>query len=517
MRLTPRAALASALFFAAGVPCGADETLPVPLDAATLQAKIDAAGGTMPGTYREVIGIDSPSGSSRFTLYHRGNDERRVYGFGSIHYETGENGGDDWHRNENGQVVYDAPDPDPGEGETFKTTVTPIAAPIRGYLLARLNARGFGTKTYVDTAFLVQRVERIRAHSVTTTINDERKTFGTATVVTKWHVQSSLQDKPVSYAVESFTIGDVTDADVAIPKSGPPLVRFPSGVTTVELPSEFDEDGTVYVKVKVGEKLCDFVLDSGAGTIAISPRILKEAGIKAFGEYVSDVNAQPYRGASAMVPNLAIGPLTMHDVVVSSAPFEVISGRGDVRAVGLLGFDFIAEVGLTIDYANRRVTAQAYGSYDPPSGKNVYALPIRLDAQQPMITATINGARADRMIVDTGAGGTFFLFDYFARRHPQALRDMFSVGSNDDPLFFMGVGGSFRTTEYKIQTISIGPVRFDRYQGFVVDKSSYDVNEDGLIGRAFLNYFTVMFDYPGGMMYLTPDMRGHRDMFGRKD
>ena len=39
-----------------------------------------------------------------------------------------------------------------------------------------------------------------------------------------------------------------------------------------------------------------------------------------------------------------------------------------------------------------------------------------------MISAKLGGAVAERLIVDTGSGGSLLLFDYFARRHGDVLR-----------------------------------------------------------------------------------------------
>ena len=72
-----------------------------------------------------------------------------------------------------------------------------------------------------------------------------------------------------------------------------------------------------------------------------------------------------------------------------------------------------------------------------------------------MTDVTINGALGERFILDTGGVGTFLIFDYFARRYPEALKDK-GEGARSRPVVFRGIGGAFETRPYQIAELKLG-------------------------------------------------------------
>lgn len=124
---------------------------------------------------------------------------------------------------------------------------------------------------------------------------------------------------------------------------------------------------------------------------------------------------------------------------------------------------------------------------------------------------TVNGALGERWIVDTGGAGNFLIFDYFARRHPEALRDESTVAIR--PAVLRGIGGDFETRAYRIGAMRLGNVVFRDFVGYrVVSSTSYAGSSDGLIGPGFLRFFTLGLDYGGSRLYLTPNSEGRRVM-----
>ncbi|MGD1065253.1 MAG: hypothetical protein ABR975_00365, partial [Vulcanimicrobiaceae bacterium] len=137
-------------------------------------------------------------------------------------------------------------------------------------------------------------------------------------------------------------------------------------------------------------------------------------------------------------------------------------------------------------------------------------LDVRLGSQQPMTSVRLNGAAGERWVIDTGGAGPVIFFDYFARRHPEAVRD---AGSAVDrrQIQFMGVGGTFDTRSYQIADFQLGPVDFKNFICYrVTQKGAYEAPQDGTIGPDFLRYFTVTFDYIDGRIYLVPNRLGRQ-------
>jgi predicted aspartyl protease len=262
-------------------------------------------------------------------------------------------------------------------------------------------------------------------------------------------------------------------------------------------------NGHIIVPVKIGERSYDFVLDTGAAGITIDPAIAATMHFAIQNQYSNAANAGRIDSGTVVVPEMHVGDLVMHDVYTNTVP-QGVEEADRVKTLGLLGFDFICELGITIDYAHKVVFADRYGSYQPLG--HALQLPIRLGSFQPMTTVKVNGAIAERMLIDTGAAGaTVLLFNYFARRHPEALVDDLGKGARSNPISFNGVGGGFATKPYAFNSLLIGNFNFHDFVGYVVTSRAYSGTQDGLIGSGFLQFFTVQLDYPNGVIYLEPN------------
>jgi hypothetical protein len=126
----------------------------------------------------------------------------------------------------------------------------------------------------------------------------------------------------------------------------------------------------------------DFLLDSGAAGISVDPGAAAKIGLELFGKEKNAMNAGSFDTARGKIATMAVGPLTMHDVYVDTAP--VVEFADGVKCLGLLGFDFLAELGVRIDYVNHAVTASRWGAYEPPSGRDFLTIPIRLNNETPL-------------------------------------------------------------------------------------------------------------------------------------
>ena len=78
--------------------------------------------------------------------------------------------------------------------------------------------------------------------------------------------------------ITEYDAGPVTDADVAVAQSLRHLVRFPNGVTSLDLPATFGRQH-VYVRVTINGRGLDYVLDTGASGISIDMQVARELGL----------------------------------------------------------------------------------------------------------------------------------------------------------------------------------------------------------------------------------------------
>jgi len=486
----------------------ADDAVP---DSATIREKVRAAAGALPTEWRETAVVKTSNGSTTTTRHvQRGADFREIVENQPFHSERGSVKGQAWHQNDNGQTVMEQPDPGLATRETSSTTVARVTKPVDGYAISVLSAKGFGVKDYVDAAtWRLVRREIISAVGTSVTMYEDFHEDHGRTFAHRWHVENAASKTVSDGVFTEYDTTPVSAADVEMPPARRRLVTFPAGVSSVELPAQFGNQH-VYVRVNVQGRGLDFILDTGASGITIDIGVAKQLGLAMYNER-STVTAQRYTTARTLIPEMRVGDLVMRDVAVQAIP-QGQDETSSIKVVGLLGFDFLAELGVTIDYEHKRVTVVPDTSYTPPADPHTTALDVRLGSGVPMTDVQINGARAERFILDTGGVGTFLIFDYFARRYPQALKDE-GEGRRMRPVRLLGIGGAFETTPYQIAALQLSNIRFTDFVGYrVATAGAYAGNSDGVIGADFLRLFTLGLHYGESRVYLVPNQTGRKAM-----
>ncbi len=499
-----RRAILAIVMLAAGGSAVAD----VPA-ADAIREHIRLAAGPRPASVHVVVLYDARGLHGRRTTYRSGDDFREVVAEGPFTMQRGQLAKQAWHQNANGETVLDQPDPGVAVRESYKTEVREIATPVAGYLIASLNAAGSGTKDYVEAAsWHVVRREVVRPSETTTYAYDDFRTVDGVTQAWHWTARDGHSENDAEYRIQSQA-RDVRASDVAIATSRAAFVEFPAGQQRVVLPVREERD-KFYVRVNIGDRGLDFVLDTGAGGIAIDEDVARQLGLTEYGRYSGAANAGRFVGGRVLVPKVAVGDLTMHDVEMGIIPHVAGDGgvSGEVRAVGLLGFDFLGALALKLDYQHGSVIAFEPSSFVAPASPHTLALDIRLSTQLPMTDVPINGALGERFIIDTGASAPLMVFDYFQRRHGEALVDR-GGGGSDRNRRYNGVGGAFQTRPYQLDSVRLGTANFKDFIAFGVrSKSVYASDQDGVVGTEFLRLFNVYLNYGESRIYLEPNDLG---------
>jgi hypothetical protein len=494
------AAFLPAYLFVA-VPAFADE-LPT---AAAIRAHIEAAAGSEPASYREVV--DETEGGERdrtITLY-RGDDYLETDEQGPAKTSYGRYHGQRWRQNENGETILEPPDPTKASVDDYAETVERVSTPVDGYVLSSLDVSGHGTKEYVDRAtWRIVREDDIRAAQTTVTLYDDFRTVAGHTFASH---ESSTDGIAIDSTDSRVDIQPVTlaDSDFAIPTSSASFVEFPAGKSVVDLPVHL-EHNRFLVRVTIGGRGLDMQLDSGASGISIEDDIVDQLRLARFGSYSNAANAGRFEESNAIVPEMKVGELTLRNVFVSTVPkFDETTFMSSSRIVGLLGFDFIYAMPLKLDYYDGTITAYAPGAFTPPpTVRGQFDVDIRIRGGEPLVDLDINDVRGERFIIDTGSDDRLLIFDYFARRHASALVDEGGGGRLRDDTQREGIGGEFSTRPIQLGSIRFGPVNFtDFLTQVVTQRGAYDYNDDGLLGAGFLYIFDVTFDYAHGKAYFA--------------
>jgi predicted aspartyl protease len=333
----------------------------------------------------------------------------------------------------------------------------------------------------------------------------------------------------------------VPASELNLPATRADLVQFPAGAKSVQLPVSMplstntrvvmDKDYTlpsnafkshIVVRVVINGRGLDLALDSGASGILIDSDVASELGLKRYGTMGQTLEGQADR-SRLIIPEMRIGDLVMKNVAAYGVRFNMRPSDTE-KVVGLLGFDFIASVGLKVDWDKREVTAYPAGTIPMPD--TAITLPIKLDDLVPNISVSVGDVASDHFLLDTGAGGMYLpvlvgnnylpmltggitVFPEFAAAHASELRDQ-GLGHETQillPFIAMGVvGGYVKAYPVQVKQVVFG-VPFSEFIVVVVDPQSHwgGQDMDGLVGYAFLHYFNLYFDYQNSRILLEPN------------
>jgi hypothetical protein len=482
--------------FACALPGRAD---PLPT-ADEIKAKAAALEGPEPANFAETIVGAGTLGALRTSTFRLGDDVRHTSDRGTLHNEWGTYHGEQWREGGNGLVVAIGKDPGKAVPDALTSTVKRVASPIDAWLVSELNARSAGTRTYYDPAdFRPLRVEEVGPTGTKTTSYTDYAPFGGRMLPRHWTVEAPAENLDMSYDRISYVTGRTTDADVREASTSRQVVEFPPGTAVVALPVRI-VNNVPYVRVTIGSHAGDFALDTGASGIYIDTDYARSLDLP-FLNATSEVTAQRYTGFETVVPDMTIGSLQLHHVDVGVVPMKALDVLSGVKPVGLLGFDFLAQLGVTIDYERGTVTVVPAAAFAPPVDPATYAFSVRVGDGVPMLTVNVAGFVADRVFFDTGWSGELGFFDYFARRYPHA----FSTSDDLGPAQGYGVGGRFAGEFFRLHEVQLGPIHFRNFVALRIPPSaSYDYDADGIIGNVLLSKFIMSLDYTDGMVYLTP-------------
>jgi len=453
-----------------------------------------------------------------------GDDYREDTSLGPFHSARGSYRGQEWDQNANGLTVL-------GSGihrrdeinkEALRhalvsgsgvTLLGQVLVPRAAYVVRVAPPNGRVEYVYYDKdSYLIVRTERaVEDQRVVTTYEDFHTTNGARWA---WHVHET-DGRPYNdndWALESFN--DKTPVDPAIFQPPPSdASHFTLAAPKVVLPGKILADRIILTAQMGGHKV-DFQLDSGASQILLDKSVADALHFPAYGAQ-TETTAGTYTITRSLVPRIDFGGAALENVAVYTAPFHQWADESTPVA-GLLGYDFIANCVLHVDYLHGEADVLSPSSFQPPA--NAFAVPIRLEDRVPAIDVKISATTSDRFILDTGADRSA-LFSAFVTAHPNAAADQGLGEQFIEAYPFLsgvsGVGGEISVTHTQVPSLSIGPVTFPRWLFSVVhDAPAFEGEDyDGLIGQDVLRNFDIYLDYQRSKIYFVPNDR-YRERWG---
>lgn len=262
--------------------------------------------------------------------------------------------------------------------------------------------------------------------------------------------------------VLAFTIAAGCDD----PGATPDRVKVPSMTERYVLPSEMCGDYFVVQATINGAGPYPLLMDSGAGSTLLDPRVIEETGVR------------------KMVDSLAIGEFKAFEFGIREHDMELLSAALGQRIDGILGHPVFNPLLLTYDFPARELTIEV-GKLDAAD-----AVRLRSGMNRPYVRANVDSL-AFWVLIDTGSSRGLVLDEL--GRFPLAVPPTLTGGR-------VRVNGLLRVETARLASDALlgGQVLSEP---FVARSASIH-----LVGQQILHRFAITFDHPSGLVrFSSPD------------
>lgn len=276
----------------------------------------------------------------------------------------------------------------------------------------------------------------------------------------------------------------------------------------VEVPFEFVHNQIV-VEVKIaGKGPYSMLLDTDTDPSAIDLATARELGLRL------DSKSFPATGGGAetnlvqltRLPTVELGGVISKEVTAGAIDLKKLSAKLERPVHGVLGFSFLKDRIVQIDYAASKIrffTESPYlGIQNSPNTVNKIAVAFRYDEGVLIDSVFINGQKL-RATLDTGSSGTFSIT-------PEGVATLgLDEGSqNGEVQKSVGYNGEYESKSGMLKSVRIGRLSIESTPavfwpaGSGHDKKNFQVN----IGNGFFKDYLMTFDFRGKLVvFEMPD------------
>jgi predicted aspartyl protease len=279
---------------------------------------------------------------------------------------------------------------------------------------------------------------------------------------------------------------------------------FTNGVSAENIPFEFIDEH-LYIEVMINGEKRLWCLDTGAGATVIDTRYAGELGLKLEGNIKGQGAGNEVDVSFTELPPFELTGIKFEKQKVAVIDIYSIFHKWGLDVHGILGYDFLSRFVIKIDYAKEQISF-----YDPAqfsySGDGV-VLEAPLSGNMFEVSAVVDGKYTGHWMVDIGAGGMSFHYDYAKNNGIHEKGGIDRMG--------MGAGGTFMTKMARFKTINFAGFEVkDPIISYPVEKgvgafSQADLT--GNLGNTLFRHFVLYFDYDKQRMIIE---RG--DNFGKE-
>jgi len=243
-----------------------------------------------------------------------------------------------------------------------------------------------------------------------------------------------------------------------------------------------------------------FILDSGATHSMISSALAEGLGLD------PDSSGQGF-GAGGVVQTQSV---RVHSIQVGSAcqedscayvlsDLEQIGVAAKSNISGLIGYDFLRDFRVTIDYGRNKLCIARSAEQCLEAIGSTAIIPFEISPAEPLILlpVLVNGHGPFQFVLDTAAGRTVVAPEIAVQ----------CAISQDEEVMGAGVGGKLAAKRVNLESISIGDATISNLAaiaGRFLDPIAAEAGATvhGILGNDVLSRFLVTIDCPGKRLIL---------------
>lgn len=266
----------------------------------------------------------------------------------------------------------------------------------------------------------------------------------------------------------------------------------------VEVPCEFVHNQIV-VQVRIGGKgPFNAMIDTDTDPSGIDASVAKQLGLDvgSKGSVAAGGGTEQNVVYPTRLPSVEIGSITAKDVAAATIDLTKLSTRMERPIHAVLGYSFLKDRIIQIDYANSKLRFFADSPYPridlAPNTVNRIAFPLRREDGNVLIDSIFVNGEKMRATLDTGSSGTFTLTP-----EAVALLGLEEQAREAQTGQSMGYNGEYQSKRGVLKSVRLGKMTIDSPQavfwlpGTGHDNKRFQVN----IGNGFFQDFLMTFDF----------------------
>jgi predicted aspartyl protease len=270
----------------------------------------------------------------------------------------------------------------------------------------------------------------------------------------------------------------------------------------VEVPFEF-EHNQIILQVKIaGKGPFNMLLDTDTDPSAIDMATARELGLVVGGKgaTASGGGTETNTVYPARLPNVEVGAVTAKDIAAATVDLTRLSERIGRPIHGVLGYNFLKDRIVQIDYPNQKLRFFTESPYPRikfgPNTVNIIAFAFRYEDGDVMIDSVFVNNEKMQATLDTGSSGTFSLT-------PDAVAQLgLEEQGRDNEDESVGYNGGFKSKIGTLKSVRMGKLSIDSAQAtFWLPGTGHDNKKSQVnIGNGFFKDFMMTFDFKNKMV-----------------